>query len=112
MSEDNCTTCQVCYQCQGQEQVMGRGCGNCYTCQAGYAGPEQGGPPPANALSFNVALPGDLGPPGPQNRQPRPVFNWELEDLNAKLDQMLVLIKNLVDALAPLAGEQDEKDWE
>lgn len=96
MNDSNCATCQVCYSCQGQEQVMGTGCGNCYTCQAGYT---SAGPGPDIAPAANP------GPPGPQTLRPRPVFDWEMRELNAKLDSLLVLLGKLVETMAP----QDDK---
>ncbi len=96
MNEGNCGVCQVCYSCQGQEQISGQGCGNCYTCQVNYAGPPQmerpGGQVPAGGRPPE--------PPCPQNRQPRPVFDWELRDLNAKLDNLIGLLEKVAEGIA------------
>jgi len=101
---ENCVTCQVCFACQGQEQVTGLGCGNCYSCQVGYAVGQGMQGPGAGPMGQG---PGFAGPPGACNRQPRPVFDWELREISGKLDALLALLGKLAETLAPESAAPD-----
>jgi len=124
--QNNCVTCQVCVTCQGQEQVMGTGCANCFTCQAGIATyPPQFVPTvpmlPTTGMPNYMTPPGTgviggimpnfprpmMPPPNPNQVYPKPQLVGECLNCSERLDNLLKSVEKLIGLLeVSLGGDQ------
>jgi len=103
--QNNCVTCQVCVTCQGQEQVMGTGCANCFTCQMGIAAPT-----PVVSYQFAPMVPMPrpmMPPPNPNQVYPKPQLVGECLNCSERLDNLLKSVEKLIGLLeSSLGGDQ------